>query len=256
MRNTGASQPGRRRQMPRTWYLFRGCPRPEECNRRKTNGKPKKLKFGGSSKQEAVDALVDHLANSDLHNLAKSDAYEVARQLKVEEIVEDEDEVHQALPGHGRKRSNKEESSSDEVPVHARKRSNKEAHQARPVHARKRSNKEESSSDEVPVHARKRSNKEESSGDESTDEESANPERTRRIRLVAKRTGGSDHDVPPSERDVIVKESYWITVRDLMSEADEKVLRAKRAAEEAARACGELSTKLHALDEEMEAATR
>ena len=52
------------------------------------------------------------------------------------------------------------------------------------------------------------------------------------------------------------KESYWNTVRDLISAAAEKVLRAKRAAEEAARACGERSTKLHALDDEMEAATR
>ena len=212
MRNTGASQPGRRRQMP-TWYVFRGCPRPEECNRRKTNGKPKKLKFGGASKQEAVDALVDHLANSDLHNLSKSHACEVVRQLEFEEIVEDEDEVHQALP----------------------------------VQARKRSNKEESSSDEVPVRARRRSNKEERSSDESTDEESANPERTRRIRLFAR---------PPSERDVTIKGSKWNAVRDLLSEAEEKVHRAQRAAEEAARACGELSTKLNALDEAMESATR
>ena len=141
------------------------------------NGRPKNLKFGGASKQEAFDALVFHLENSDLHNLSKSDACEIVRKLEFEEIVEDEDKVHQALP----------------------------------AHARKRSNKEESSSDEVPVRPRGRSNKEERSSDESPDEESANPERRRRLCLVAKRTGGSDHDVPPSERDVIVKESYWIT---------------------------------------------
>ena len=81
------------------WYYIDGCPLPEECCRRQTTDKKKKLTFCGPTVRAARTKCCNHLVGSDLHNKKRSKAWEIAEAQEIKTYEEETDDDAPPPPG-------------------------------------------------------------------------------------------------------------------------------------------------------------